>query len=117
MDESTRIKHLTKGLNATAQLHINLKSPDTTEAFLEALIKYDKWHDEESIRTTSSLQHNRHTTSNDMQHMSPQQEQFYLPRRQQSNYLSYQHQRPTRERIMSHAQNSNRSNRNGTCCS
>ncbi|CAF0770090.1 unnamed protein product [Didymodactylos carnosus] len=31
MDEETRLKHLTKGLNAAAQLHMDLKSPDTTE--------------------------------------------------------------------------------------
>jgi hypothetical protein len=39
MDDETRLKHLTKGLNAAAQLHMDLKIPGTTEEFLQALIK------------------------------------------------------------------------------
>ncbi|CAF4617830.1 unnamed protein product, partial [Didymodactylos carnosus] len=61
MDDETRLKHLTKGLNAAAQLHMDLKSPDTTEEFLQALIKYDKWQEEEKIqqKATTSFDHYR----------------------------------------------------------
>ncbi|CAF1523796.1 unnamed protein product [Adineta ricciae] len=47
MGEAKRIKHLTQGLNPNAQLHMDLKHPNTTEEFLEALLKFDKWQMEE----------------------------------------------------------------------
>ena len=48
MDELTRIKHLNKGLDAQTQLHMDLKNPGTTEEFLQALIKYEKWQQEKN---------------------------------------------------------------------
>lgn len=45
MDELMRIKHLSKGLDAETQLHMDLKNPVTTEEFLQALIKYEKWQE------------------------------------------------------------------------
>jgi hypothetical protein len=115
MDEATGIKHLTKGLNATAQLHMNLKSPETTETFLEALIKYDKWHEEDYKRTTTHFKHTQHTTSNDMQQTNSYQEEPYFPQRRHIDYSSQQYQRQARGRIMSHVKNDNRNNRRGTC--
>jgi len=76
MDDETRLKHLTKGLNALTQIHMDLKSPETTEKFLQALIKYDKWQEEEKAqkRTATSFDHRKNTP------------------KQQYNYSQQQHQ-------------------------
>jgi hypothetical protein len=94
MDDETRLKHLTKGLNATAQLHMDLKSPGTTEEFLQALIKHDKWQEEEKIqqRSTTSFDHHRNIPTRTMQHPLMQQEQYSSIPRQQYNHSSQQHQ-------------------------
>jgi hypothetical protein len=42
MDENIRLRHLQKGLDSSAQRHMDLKNPSTTEEFLQALVKYDK---------------------------------------------------------------------------
>ena len=47
MDEESRVRHLKKGLDSATQRHMDLKDPQNTEEFLEALIKYDKWQEEE----------------------------------------------------------------------
>ena len=78
MDDETRLKHLTKGLNATAQLHMDLKSPATAEEFLQALIKYDKWQEEEKIqvRTNTSFDNRRNipTRTTQQQYNNPPQQ-------------------------------------------
>jgi hypothetical protein len=80
MDEETRLKHLTHGLNAVTQIHMDLKSPETTEKFLQALNKYDKWQEEEKSqhRTTTSFNH-RKTTTKQQYNYSPQQHQPHYP--------------------------------------
>jgi hypothetical protein len=82
MDEETRLKHLTKGLNAVTQIHMDLKSPETTEKFLQALIKYDKWQEEEKSqqRTTTSLDHRKNT---------PKPQYNYSPQQHQPNYPTH----------------------------
>ena len=49
MEESTRIKHLSKGLDAPAKAHMDVKDPQNPEEFLEALIKFDQWQLESKI--------------------------------------------------------------------
>ena len=80
MDDETRLKHLTKGLNAVTQIHMDLKSPETTEKYLQALIKYDKWQEEERSqqRTTTSVNHKK-TTPKQQYNYSPQQHQPHYP--------------------------------------
>lgn len=94
MDDDTRLKHLTKGLNAAAQLHMDLKNPGTTEEFLQALIKYDKWHEEEKIqqRSTTSFDQPRNIPTRTTQHPLMQQEQYSSIPRQKYSYSSQQHQ-------------------------
>lgn len=93
MDDDIRLKHLTKGLNAAAQIHMDLKSPATTEEFLQALIKYDKWQEEEKSqqRVTTSFNHRKNVPIRTRQHPIVQQEQPSI-QRQQDNYSSQQHQ-------------------------
>jgi len=88
MAEETRLKHLTKGLNAVAQLHMDLKSPDTTEEFLQALIKYDKWQEEKiQQQVTTAFDYRRN-----IRPRTVQQEQSSSIPRQQYNNASQQHQ-------------------------
>ncbi|CAF4482234.1 unnamed protein product, partial [Rotaria socialis] len=92
MDDETRLKHLTKGLNAAAQLHMDLKSPATLEEFLQALIKYDKWQEEEKnqVRATISFDNRRHiATTTTQQPFIQQQPYSSIPQQQ---YNSPQHQ-------------------------
>ena len=105
MDDETRLKHLTKGLNAAAQLHMDLKQPSTTEEFLEALIKYDKWQEENKVqqKTTIPVDHRRNIPSRTIQ-----QEQSSSIPPQQYNYSSQQYQshRATQDpRQMRHTSN------------
>ncbi|CAF4822480.1 unnamed protein product, partial [Rotaria sp. Silwood2] len=77
-----------------AQLHMDLKKPGTTEEFFEALIKYDKWQEEEKSQRkimTSSDQH-RNISKRTMQHSVMQREQYSTNPRQQHNYSSQQYQ-------------------------
>ena len=80
MDDETRLKHLTKGLNAVTQIHMDLKSPETTEKYLQALIKYDKWQEEEKSqqRTTTPVDHQKYTPKQQYNY-SPQQPQPHYP--------------------------------------
>jgi signal recognition particle subunit SEC65 len=55
MSEEKRIKHLIQGLNPNARLHMDLKNPNNTEEFLEALIKFDKWQMEEQNQQRTQL--------------------------------------------------------------
>ena len=100
MDDDTRLKHLIKGLNAAAQIHMDLKSPETTEEFLQALVKYDKWQEEGKIqqRSTTSFDHRSNIPTRAVQHPRVQQEQCSSIPRQQYNHASQQHQShyPTR---------------------
>lgn len=105
MNDETRLKHLTKGLNAVAQLHMDLKKPSTTEEFLEALIKYDKWQEENKVqqRATMPVDHRRNIPSRTIQQEQPSS----IPP-QQYNYSSqpYQSHRATQDpRPMRHASN------------
>jgi hypothetical protein len=90
MDDETRLKHLTKGLNATTQLHMDLKSPGTTEEFLQALIKHDKWQEEEKIqqRSTTSFDHRKNTPQQQYRY-SPQQQYNYSPQQHQPHYPTH----------------------------
>ncbi|CAF3056119.1 unnamed protein product [Rotaria sp. Silwood2] len=94
MDEETRLKHLTKGLNPAAQLHMDLKKPGTTEEFFEALIKYDKWQEEEKSqrKIMTSSDQRRNISTRTMQHSVMQREQYSTNPRQQHNYSSQQYQ-------------------------
>ena len=59
---------------------MDLKSPETTEKYLQALIKYDKWQEEERSqqRTTTSVNHKK-TTPKQQYNYSPQQHQPHYP--------------------------------------
>jgi hypothetical protein len=95
MDDETRLKHLTNGLNAVTQIHMDLKSPATTEKFLQALIKYDKWQEEEKSqeRIIKSSSHHRNTSTRRMQQPIMQQhQQQYSSQQHQQQYSSQQHQ-------------------------
>ncbi|CAF4974115.1 unnamed protein product, partial [Rotaria sp. Silwood1] len=95
MDEETRLKHLTKGLNPAAQLHMDLTKPGTTEEFFEALIKYDKWQEEEKSqqKIMTSSDQRRNISTRTMQHSVIQREKYSTnPRQQQHNYSSQQYQ-------------------------
>ena len=52
MDEETRVRHLKKGLDSATQRHMDLKNPHNIEDFLEALIKCEKWLEEEIAQRT-----------------------------------------------------------------
>ena len=94
MDDDTRLKHLIKGLNAAAQRHMDLKNPTTTEKFLEALIQYDKWQEEEKNhqRPSATFDHHRNIPTRTTQHQPMQHEQASMIPRQQHNYSSQQYQ-------------------------
>ncbi len=106
MDDETRLKHLTNGLNAVTQIHMDLKSPETTEKFLQALIKYDKWQEEEKSqeRIIKSSSHRRNTSTRTMQqpimqqhqqqYSSQQHQQQYSPQQHQPSYHSQQEHQP-----------------------
>ncbi|CAF4582758.1 unnamed protein product, partial [Rotaria sp. Silwood2] len=78
MDEETQLKHLIKGLNPAAQLHMDLQKPGTTEEFFEALIKYDKWQEEEKFqrKIMTSSDQRRNISTRTMQHSVMQREQY-----------------------------------------
>ncbi|CAF1481203.1 unnamed protein product [Rotaria sp. Silwood1] len=103
MDDETRLRHLTKGLNAAAQIHMDLKSPATAEEFLQALIKYDKWQEEGKIqvRATTSFDNRRNiairTTQQSLMQQEPyspisQHQQYNNSSQQQYNNASQQQQ-------------------------
>ena len=74
MDDETRLKHLTKGLDAAAQLHMDLKNPGTVEEFLQALIKHDKWHHEGKIPQSSILAPHHHQYTPRYSHATERQQ-------------------------------------------
>jgi hypothetical protein len=96
MDEEIRLKHLHKGLNATTQLHMDLKGPSSTEEFLQALIKYDKWQEEEKAQqqNTTSYGLRRNTSNRMIQPSVEKQQQQY----QQQQYQQQQHQQQHQQR-------------------
>ncbi len=83
MDEEIRLKHFIKGLNPAAQLHMDSKSPSTTEEFLESLIKYDKWHEEKPQQ--------RGNTGRGYRGNTPQQE----PQQSLQQHQSHQSKHPS----------------------
>lgn len=119
MDDDIRLKHLTKGLNAAAQIHMDLKSPGTTEEFLQALVKYDKWQEEEKIqqRSNTSFDHRSNIPTRAVQHPLMQQQQYSSIPRQQYNHSSQQHQPhyPTRGSPQTQ-HNNNNNNKNYYGC-
>jgi hypothetical protein len=50
MDEATQIKHMLNGLSLRAKSYIEVRKPETTEHFLQALIECDKVLAEEDAR-------------------------------------------------------------------
>ena len=104
MDDVTQLKHLTKGLNAAGQIHMDLKSPETTEEFLEALIKYGKWQEEGNIQQR-------------MQYSLIQQEQYSVIPQQRHNYSSQQQQPLYPTRGSSQARQNNSEKNYGGCWS
>ncbi|CAM4747325.1 unnamed protein product [Rotaria magnacalcarata] len=130
MDDETRLKHLTKGLNAAAQLHMDLKSPATSEEFLQALIKYDKWQEEEKnqVRATLSFDNRRHIATTTTQQPFIQQEpyssipqqQYNSPQQQYNNSPQQQYnnssQQPRHQQYYTtHASHQPQYNNRGVC--
>ena len=117
MDDDIRLKHLTKGLNAAAQIHMDLKSPGTTEEFLQDLVKYDKWQEEGKIQQSrnTSFDHRSNIPTRAVQHPLMQQEQYSSIPRQQYNHSSQQHQPqyPTHGLPQTQHNNNNKNNYDG----
>ena len=100
MSEMNKIKHLTQGLHPNALLHMELKNPNTTEEFLEALIKFDKWKmEEQNQRNQSTLDQRQnnwtnasnqtYATSNQQQQMAKSHRPSYDQKQQNSNGKEY----------------------------
>ncbi|CAF1394596.1 unnamed protein product [Adineta ricciae] len=86
MDEMMRIKHLGKGLDTDTRLHMDLKNPNTTEEFLQALIKYEKWKGEKQQQQTGTFTSRRKSFFNrttEQPAVTKQQEGGESPNQQQ----------------------------------
>jgi ElaB/YqjD/DUF883 family membrane-anchored ribosome-binding protein len=92
MDEKIRLRHLQKGLDSAAQRHMDLKNPATTEEFLQALVKYDKWQEEDN-RPEAMTYQRRDTTTATNPYPIPRQGQSQVTPHQQYNYPSNQQSR------------------------
>ncbi|CAM2714040.1 unnamed protein product [Rotaria socialis] len=122
MDDETRLKHLTKGLNAAAQLHMDLKSPATSEEFFQALIMYDKWQEEEKnqVRATLSFDNRRHIATTTTQQPFIQQEPYSsIPQQQynspQQQYNNSSQQPRHQQHYTTHASHQPQHNNRGVC--
>ncbi|CAF1310440.1 unnamed protein product [Adineta ricciae] len=95
MDEMTRIKHLGKGLDTDTRLHMDLKNPNTTEEFLQALIKYEKWKGEKQQPQKGTFTNRRKSFFNrtpEQPAMTKQQEDGEIPNQQQQQQQQSQSQ-------------------------